>query len=90
LNKILDESSSLVSDVLASVPYSLDKLDPKDSTEARYLIWPLTRVASFNICPSPAKIFISDRLIAIADKFGLRHAQEVAIMLEQGDKAQDW
>ncbi|KAJ8110941.1 hypothetical protein OPT61_g6343 [Boeremia exigua] len=90
LNKILDESSSLVSDVLASVPYSLDKLDPKDSTEARYLIWPLTRVASFNICPSPAKIFISDRLIAIADKFGLRRAQEAATMLEQGDKRQDW
>ena len=90
LNKILDDSSLLVSDVLASVPYSLDKLDPQDGTEARYLIWPLTRIASFNVCPPASKVFISDRLIAIAEKFGLRRAQEAATMLEQGDKTQDW
>ena len=90
LNKTLDDSSSLVSDVLASVPYSLDKLDPQDGTEARYLVWPLTRIASFNVCPPASKVFISDRLIAIAEKFGLRRAQEAATMLEQGDKTQDW
>ena len=89
-NKILDDSSSLVSDVLASVPYSLDKLDPQDSTEARYLIWPLTRIASFNVCPPQSKGFILDRLVAIAEKFGLRRAREAATMLAQGDKAQDW
>lgn len=90
LNKILDDSSSLVSDILASVPYSLDKLDPQDSTEARYLICPLTRIASFDVCPPPAKSFISDRLVAIAEKFGLRRAREAATMLQQGDKTQDW
>jgi hypothetical protein len=90
LNTILNDSSSLVSDVLASVPYSLDKLDPQDGTEARYLIWPLERIASFNVCPPPAKSFILDRLIAIAEKVGLRRAQEAATLLEQGDKTQDW
>ncbi|KAF2998791.1 hypothetical protein E8E13_000327 [Curvularia kusanoi] len=90
LNEILDDSSSLVSDMLASVPYSLDKLGPEDSTEARYLIWPLTRIASLNVCPPRSKSFISDRLLAIAEKFGLRRAQEAASMLEQGDKTLHW
>jgi hypothetical protein len=88
--KALSESAELVKDVLASVPYSLDLLESQDSTEARYLIWPLARIASFDVCPTPAKRYILDRLTALAQKFHLRRAMEAATMLEQEDQAQSW
>jgi hypothetical protein len=88
--QILADSSELVEDVLSSVPYSLDTLEPRNSTEARYLIWPLARIASFNVCPTPAKRYISNRLLAIAEKFCLRRAKEAATMLDQGGQAESW
>ncbi|GKU09602.1 unnamed protein product, partial [Fusarium langsethiae] len=50
IEKILSESAVLIKDTLASVPYSLELLDSQTSTEARYLIWPLTVMASLDIC----------------------------------------
>jgi hypothetical protein len=88
--KILADSSELIEDVLSSVPYSLDTLESRNSTEARYLIWPLARIASFNSCPMPAKRYISNRLLAIAEKFCLRSAKDAATMLDQGGQAEGW
>ena len=88
--KAVSESAGLVKDVLASVPYSLDLLESQNSTEARYLIWPLTRIASFDICPTPEKSYILGRLTALAQKFHLRRAMEAATMLDQGDQAESW
>jgi hypothetical protein len=90
ISKILSDSAHLVKDVLASVPYSLDLLDSQNSTEARYLIWPLARIASLDICPISAKCYISDRFTALARKFHLRRAMEAAMTFEQGDQAHSW
>lgn len=83
IERILAESDVLVRDMLASVPYSLELLDYQTSTEARYLIWPLTNVASLEVCPLPAKRYILDRLLALADKFHLRRALQAAELLSR-------
>jgi hypothetical protein len=89
--EILLESTALVGDVLASVPYSFDELDSRNSTDARYLIWPLARIASFRICLPSAKHYIATQLTAIAQKFHLRRAIDVANRLEQDNNLdQDW
>jgi hypothetical protein len=88
--KVLSDSAELIRDVLASVPYSLDLLETRNSTEARYLIWPLARIASFDVCPTSAKRYISNRFHALAQKFHLRRAMEAAVMLEHGNQAQNW
>lgn len=90
LQKMLLDSACLVGDFLASVPYTLAILDSQNSTEARYLIWPLARIASLDVCPSSAKLYISNRLAAIAAKFNLRRAMEAAIMLQQGGADHQW
>jgi hypothetical protein len=90
IEKILSESAALVKDTLASVPYSLELLDSQTSTEARYLIWPLTTMARFDVCPSPARRYIVDRLVALADKFHLRRAMQAAEMLGRQDQEQIW
>ncbi|KAM0338680.1 hypothetical protein ACHAPU_011237 [Fusarium lateritium] len=79
------ESAKLARDILASVPYSLDLLDSQTSTEARYLIWPLTTVATLDICPAPTKRYIIDRLVALAEKFHLWQAKQAAEMLDQSE-----
>lgn len=90
IEKILSESAALIKDTLASVPYSLELLDSQTSTEARYLIWPLTVIASLDVCPSSARHYIVDRLVALADKFHLRRAMQAAEMLARGDEEQTW
>ncbi|SPJ70456.1 uncharacterized protein FTOL_00184 [Fusarium torulosum] len=90
IEKILSESAALVKDTLASVPYSLELLDSQTSTEARYLIWPLTTMARLDVCPSSARRYIIDRLVALADKFHLRRAIQAAEMLDRRDQEQIW
>jgi hypothetical protein len=90
IETILSESAALVKDTLASVPYSLELLDSQTSTEARYLIWPLTTMASLDVCPSSARRYIIDRLVALADKFHLRRAMQAAEMLNRYDQEQIW
>jgi hypothetical protein len=88
--QILYESTALVGDVLASVPYSLDELELRNSTEARYLIWPLATIASFDVCMPSAKNYIATQLAAIAQKFHLGRAMYVANRLQQDDLDQGW
>jgi hypothetical protein len=90
IEKILSESAALIKDTLASVPYSLELLDSQTSTEARYLIWPLTVMASLDICPPSARRYIVNRLVALADKFHLRQAMQAAKMLARRDQEQTW
>ncbi|KAM0242280.1 hypothetical protein ACHAP5_007220 [Fusarium lateritium] len=89
-DKILSESAALIKDTLASVPYSLELLDSQTSTEARYLIWPLTTMASLDVCPLSARRYIVDRLVALADKFHLRRAIQAAEILNRRDQEQIW
>lgn len=88
--KILVESAELVRDILASVPYYLDLLEPQHSIEARYLIWPLTSIISLDVCPPLARHYIQDRLMALGYKYNMRQAIEVATMLDQRDHVQKW
>ncbi|KAF5679239.1 hypothetical protein FHETE_980 [Fusarium heterosporum] len=81
--RVLVEGAGLVSDMLASVPYSLDLLDSATSTEARYLMWPLTNMATLDVCPAPAKRYIIDSLRALAEKFHLRRAKQAADILDR-------
>jgi hypothetical protein len=88
--QILSESTALVVQVLASVPYSFDELESRNSTEARYLIWPLARIASFDVCLPSAKRYIATQLTAIAQKLHLTRAMHVADGLGQDDLDQGW
>ncbi|KAM0201588.1 hypothetical protein ACHAPA_011694 [Fusarium lateritium] len=88
IDKILSESAALIKETLASVPYSLELLDSQTSTEARYLIWPLTTMASLDVCPLSARRYIVDRLVALADKFHLRRAIQAAEILKRRDQEQ--
>ena len=88
--KVLAESAELVRDILASVPYYLDLLEPQHSIEARYLIWPLTSIVSLDVCPPLARHYIQDRLMALGYKYNMRQAIEVAQVLDQRDHVQKW
>ncbi|CAG7564260.1 unnamed protein product [Fusarium equiseti] len=90
MEKVLVESAELVRDILASVPYYLDLLNPQHSIEARYLIWPLTSIVGLDVCPPLARQYIKDRLMALGYKFNMRQAIEVATMLDQRDQVQKW
>jgi hypothetical protein len=90
MEKVLVESAELVRDILASVPYCLDLLEPQNSVEARYLIWPLTSILSLDVCPPLARHYIIDRLMALGYKCNMRQAIEVAKMLDQRDHVQKW
>ncbi|KAH7186005.1 uncharacterized protein B0J16DRAFT_145653 [Fusarium flagelliforme] len=87
-DKVLAESAELVKDILASVPYHLDLLEPQNSIEARYLIWPFTSIVSLDVCPPLARYYIKDRLMALGYKFNMRQAIEVAKMLDERDRVQ--
>jgi hypothetical protein len=88
--KVLAESAELVRDILASVPYYLDLLEPQNSIEARYLIWPLTSIVSLEVCPPLARHYIKDRLMALGYKYNMQQAIEVATMLDQRHHVQNW
>ncbi|KAL3608842.1 hypothetical protein FPOAC2_03853 [Fusarium poae] len=90
MEKALVESAELVGDILASVPYYLNLLESQHSTEVRYLIWPLTTILSFDICPPLARHYIKDRLMVFGYKYNMRQAIEVAKMLDQGDHLQNF
>ncbi|KAJ4009607.1 hypothetical protein NW752_009196 [Fusarium irregulare] len=90
MEKVLIESAELVRDILASVPYYLDLLEPRHSIEARYLIWPLTSIVSLDVCPPLARHYIQDRLMALGYKYNMRQATEMAKMLDEPDHVQKW
>ncbi|KAF5002773.1 hypothetical protein FGRMN_171 [Fusarium graminum] len=81
--RVFAESAELISEMLASVPYSLDLLDSATSTEARYLMWPLINVATLDVCPASAKRYIINSLLALADKFHLWRAKQAADVLKR-------
>lgn len=84
------QAATLIDDLLASVPYSLELLQPAFSMAARALIWPLAMAAESEVCPVAARLYIIDRLKALAYMHELDQAREAAKMLEEGVLLVDW
>jgi hypothetical protein len=84
------ETSQIIDDMLASVPYSLETSNPPSSSNARALVWPFVNAAASEICPPLARLYIIDQLKGIAVKFNLDQAMHAARMLEEGVHLEDW
>lgn len=84
------ETSQIIDDMLASVPYSLETTNPPSSSNARALVWPLVNAAASEICPPLARLYIIDQLKGIAVKFNLDQAMHAERMLEERVPLEDW
>ncbi|KAM0554860.1 hypothetical protein ACHAPJ_006595 [Fusarium lateritium] len=84
------QASDIIDDMLASVPYSIELLELPFSPAARSLVWPLVTAASSEVCPPAARLYIIDRLKALAKKFSLNQALHAARMLEERVPLEDW
>ncbi|CAJ0554612.1 Ff.00g131250.m01.CDS01 [Fusarium sp. VM40] len=84
------ETSEIVDDMLASVPYSLEITNTPSSSNARALVWPLVNAAASEICPPLARLYIIDQLKGIAVKFNLDQAMHAARMLEERVPLEGW
>ncbi|KAM0345066.1 hypothetical protein ACHAPU_006952 [Fusarium lateritium] len=84
------ETSEIIDDLLASVPYALDPSNLPSSAHARALVWPLVNAAASQICPPLARLYMIDRLKEIAVKFNIDQAMHAARMLEERVNLEDW
>lgn len=80
----------LIDEVLAGVPFSLEFLEKPSRTSARFLVWPLASIGASELCPTPAKEFVINRLRALGERHYLDQANEAATMLEEGGPIEDW
>lgn len=77
-------------DVLASIPYSRGFLGDPSTACPRFLVWPLSRGASSELCPPHMKTFIIETLLDIGTRHDIEQVREAGIMLQEGVSIEDW
>lgn len=77
-------------DILASIPYSRGYLGDPCTACPRFLVWPLSRGASSELCPPHMKTFIIEALLDIGTQHDIEQVKEAGIMLQEGISIEDW
>lgn len=86
---LLDFEKTL-GDILASIPYSRGYLGSSYTSSTRFLVWPLSKCASSELCSAQAREFIIKCLTDIGLQDNSEPAKEAAIMLQEGVPIEDW
>ncbi|KAG7289897.1 hypothetical protein NEMBOFW57_006274 [Staphylotrichum longicolle] len=79
-------------DILGTVSYchSLPTLSNDRLTMARWLIWPLSSVATSPVTPISARIYARDNLHAFGRETGTSQATEAGKMVDEAKEIEDW
>jgi len=85
----MDDSTQLVTEVLASVTHFLDKSGTTFTLASRFLIWPLTILSQLELTPESARKFAIKSLYDIATQARIPQAFEAARAIELGYPT-DW
>ncbi|SPQ26556.1 35d86a0f-1a21-447a-9554-22470fe581ac [Thermothielavioides terrestris] len=85
-------SERMAADILSTVPY-LYTLPPSSYARlmtGRWLIWPLSVVATSVVAPMTARIFARNALHALGRDTGITQATEAANMVDESQALEDW
>ncbi len=82
----------MAADILGAVPYchGLPALSSDRLTTARWLIWPLSAVATSPVAPITARIYARDNLHAFGRETGTSQATEAGKMVDESKEIEDW
>jgi hypothetical protein len=96
-SRVLEMAAStaerMAADILATVPYcnSLPAASNARLTTARWLIWPLSTVATSTVAPLSARIYARDTLYALGRDNGISQAMEAGKMVDESKgRLDDW
>lgn len=82
----------MATDILGTVSYchGLPALSNYRLTMARWLIWPLSAVATSQVAPITARIYARDNLHAFGRETGTSQAMEAGKMVDESKEIEDW
>jgi len=87
-------TENMATDILTSVPHFLDTASRRDSgfpsMSARHLLWPLSAIASCNVCSTPARLHAREILQIIGQQTTFSQATEAADMVLEEHDVEDW